>query len=594
MAELAPRMRLTLSVAWKVARRDLVVLFAVDLGRNLSGVLAVVAMKAVVDAAIARHWSQAAWAAIVVAAIVASGLAASQAETRAAIFSRELVREEFDRRSIALTAGTPRLDQLESPEYLDNLEMIRSDAICFAHAVGLWSPMVALIVRMGLTLGLLADLDLWLLALPLLALPALWATNRTDRWRSDAWREIAGPRRRAQAWFKLATSADPAKELRVYGLSDELLRRQDESLVAATALDAERQLESAVLTTAATLLFIAGYVVTLWLVARQAMAGTSSAGDVVLAVGLCGQLNAQVSAMLSWFVLHGRASSVIDSYRRIVDHARSAAACERGSAPAPRRLRSGIELLGVSYRYPGGERSALDEVTALLPAGSVVALVGDNGAGKTTLVKLLTGIYRPTGGTIAVDGTALDELDLHAWRRSCSASFQDYARLELLARQTVGVGDLAKLDDRAAVSAAVGRAAAADVVVGLPLGLETQLGRSFPAGVDLSGGQWQKLAIARALMRPEALLLIFDEPTAALDASTEHALFQGYAAAARAAHGAGAITLLVSHRFSTVRFADLILVLQQGRLVEQGTHAALMAEGGLYSELYTLQSASYR
>jgi ATP-binding cassette, subfamily B, bacterial len=594
MPELAPRMRLTLSVAWEVARRDVIVLFAVDLGRNLWGVLAVVATKVIVDAVVAQQWAEALVVTLVLAAIVASGLALSQAETRAAIFSREVVRQEFDRRSISLTASTPRLDQLEMPEYLDNLQMVRSDPICFAHAVGLWSPMLALVVRMGLTLGLLANLDLWLLALPFLALPAVWATHQANRWRNATWRQVAAPGRRAQALFRLATTAAPAKELRVYGLGDELLARQDAALETAARIDVESQLKGAALTTGATLLFVTGYVVALWLVADQAIAGNASAGDVVLAVGLCGQLNTQVSAALSWIVLHGRASRVIDSYRRIEEHARSAEESAQGTTPVPQQLMTGIELRGVSYTYPGAERPALEDVSAVLPAGGVVALVGDNGAGKTTLVKLLTGLYTPTTGRVVIDGVDLDDLDLAAWRRACSASFQDYARLELLARQSVGVGELRRVDDSEAVAVAVRRAGASDVIDGLAAGLETQLGRSFPDGAELSGGQWQKLAIARAMMRPEALLLIFDEPTSALDAPTEHRLFEAYAAAGRAAQGAGAITVLVSHRFSTVRFADLILVLHHGRLVEQGTHTSLMAQGGLYAELFALQSAAYR
>ena len=594
MPELAPRMRLTLSVAWELARRDLIVLFAVDLGRNLSGVLSVVALKAIVDAVLAGRWAEATAYSVVLAVIVAGGLAVSQAETRAAIASREVVRQEFDRRSIKLTAGTPRLDQLETPAYLDDLETVRSDAISFAHTVGLWSPMVALIVRFGLTLALLANLNLWLLCLPLLALPAVAASKVANGWTNEAWRAGSEPRRRAASFFGLATTAGPAKEIRVYGLGRQLLHRQDEALAAAYASFNARQVRSVVLVTAGSLLFLVGYVGALWLVVRDAIAGTASAGDVILAVGLCGQLNTQVSAILAWISLHGRASRVIDSYRRIVEHAEAAAKSVSGTKPAPGRLIVGITLDNVSYRYPTSGQDAVDGLTASLPAGSVVALVGDNGAGKTTLVKLLTGLYRPTEGSIAVDGVPLDDLDLPSWRGAAAAAFQDYARLELVARQTVGVGDLPHVGDDVAVMAAVTRAAAADVIGAMPTGLDTQLGTSFPDGTDLSGGEWQKLAIARALMRPSPLLLIFDEPTASLDAPTEYALFQRYAAAAHTARETGAITLLISHRFSTVRMADLILVLQQGRLVEQGNHASLIAQRGVYADLYDLQSAGYR
>jgi ATP-binding cassette subfamily B protein len=222
-----------------------------------------------------------------------------------------------------------------------------------------------------------------------------------------------------------------------------------------------------------------------------------------------------------------------------------------------------------------------------------VAIVGENGAGKSTLVKLLAKMYEPTSGRILVDDTPLSRLETVGWRARLAGAFQDFVRFELPARHSVGVGDLARLDERPAVMTAVARAGAADVVGSLREGLDTQLGRAWPGGVDLSFGQWQKLALARGFMRDRPLLLVLDEPTAALDAETEHALFERYAATARDRAG-GLVTVLVSHRFSTVRMADLIVVLDGARVVERGTHDELMATRGRYAELYRMQAAAYR
>ena len=255
----------------------------------------------------------------------------------------------------------------------------------------------------------------------------------------------------------------------------------------------------------------------------------------------------------------------------------------------------------MSFAYPGTERLVLDDVSVHLKPGSVVAIVGENGAGKTTLVKLLCRLYEPTRGRILVDGIELARMPPEAWRSRLAGAFQDFFRFELRALHSVGLGDLPRLDDAPAVSAAVRRAGAGDVVEQLVAGLQTQLGPTWPEGVEISFGQWQKLALARGFMRERPLLLVLDEPTAALDAETEHALFEHYAAAARAGPpGAvrgtadGRITILVSHRFSTVRMADFIVVLDGARVVESGTHEALMARGGQYAELYGIQAAAYR
>src|SRR6185295_402663 len=208
-------------------------------------------------------------------------------------------------------------------------------------------------------------------------------------------------------------------------------------------------------------------------------------------------------------------------------------------------------------------------------------------------------MYEPTAGAITVDGAPLSRMAPAAWRARLAGAFQDFFRFELRARHTVGVGDLPRLDDAPAIDAAVERAGATDVVAHLARGLDTQLGPTWPDGVDVSFGQWQKLALARGFMRDEPLLLVLDEPTAALDAETEHALFERYAAAVRSrdparGDGSGRITLLVSHRFSTVRMADLIIVLDGAKLVEFGSHDDLLARGGHYAELYNIQAAAYR
>ena len=247
----------------------------------------------------------------------------------------------------------------------------------------------------------------------------------------------------------------------------------------------------------------------------------------------------------------------------------------------------------MTFRYPGTERDVLDDVTLDLPAGRVIAFVGVNGAGKTTLVKLLARMYAPTAGRILVDQVDLATIPTADWRLRVAGAFQDFYRFEFRAQGSVGVGDLPRLDDRPAAEAAVVRAGAADVVTGMRLGLDTQLGPRWEAGVDVSFGQWQKLALARGFMRDEPLLLVLDEPTAALDAETEHALFERYASAAREGSATGRVTVLVSHRFSTVRMADLIVVLDGARVAEVGTHAALMARDGRYAELYRIQAAAY-
>jgi ATP-binding cassette subfamily B protein len=328
-------------------------------------------------------------------------------------------------------------------------------------------------------------------------------------------------------------------------------------------------------------------------------------GDVLLVLAAGSRLSAYIGATVGEIgFLRG---IWMDGARRLAwleDYA--AALVASADQPVPARLIHGIRFEHVSFAYPGSKRLVLDDVNLELPAGAVVAIVGENGAGKTTLVKLLAKLYEPISGRILVDGVELARMPADLWRSRLAGAFQDFFRFEFRARHTVGIGDVPRLDDEPAVVTAVSRAGADDVVGRLRAGLETQLGPTWPQGVEVSFGQWQKLALARGFMRDQPLLLVLDEPTAALDAETEYALFERYAAAVRrmhksspAADGAavndnGRITMLVSHRFSTVRMADLIVVLDGARVAEIGTHEELMARGGPYAELYGIQAAAYR
>ena len=247
----------------------------------------------------------------------------------------------------------------------------------------------------------------------------------------------------------------------------------------------------------------------------------------------------------------------------------------------------------MSFRYPGTDAPVLRDVDLHLRAGTTVAVVGDNGAGKTTLVKLLTGMYRPTTGAVLVDGVDLADLDIASWRRRVSGAFQDFLRLEATARTTVGVGDPASLADDGRLDRAVDRGGARAVVDRLAGGLDAHLGKTYADGAELSGGQWQRLAIARSMVPEAPLCLVLDEPTAALDPEAEQLLFDSYRRTAEETGARGAVTVLISHRFSSVRMAHEIVVLRDGAVAEQGTHEQLLALDGHYARMFRQQADAY-
>jgi len=511
--------------------------------------------------------------------------------------STRVQRRFRDKVTIALEAHVARLQaslvtiaHQERPEYLDRLAMLRNQVFVLDHMYLAVFSLCGWILRLIVTLALLASIHPALVLLAVFAVPTVVVST----WRPDA--ERAAMERGAQAnrlarhLFTTATTAPPAKEVRVTGIGARLERDRRDAWSRGNAPSASARWRSAVWHTVAWAIFGGAYVGAIVFVSLYLRA---PAGSVLLVLAAASRLSAYIGATVGEIgFLRG---FWMDGARRLAwleDYAAHAA--ESAGVAAPAGLRRGVKLDHVSFSYPGTSRLALDDVSATFPAGSVVALVGENGAGKTTLVKLLTRMYEPTSGTIAVDDTALHAMPAEAWRARMSGAFQDFYRFEFTARQSIGVGDLSRIDDERAVHAAVDRAGAGDVVARLPSGLDTQLGATWPGGVEISFGQWQKLALARGFMRDDPLLLILDEPTAALDAETEHALFERYAASAKASSRSGRVTLLVSHRFSTVRMADLIVVLDGARVVEVGAHDELMDRGGQYAELYRIQAAAYR
>ncbi len=516
--------------------------------------------------------------------------------------STRIQRRFRDRVTIALEAHVAKLQasvatiaHQERPDYLDRLAMLRDQVFVLDHMYMSVFSTCGWIVRLAVTIGLLMSIHPALILLAVFASP----TALTSMWRPGVERtaqQHAAPfNRLARHLFTTATTAAAGKEVRVTGIGKRLLAERRAAWESGFGPVSAVRWRSAWWHTLAWAIFGAAYI---GAVVFVSLGLRSSAGDVLLVLAAGSRLSAYVGAtvgelgFLTGFWAYGaRRLAWLEDY--------AASLSSRSDLPVPARLGRGIRFDHVSFAYPGTERLVLEDVSLELPAGAVVAVVGENGAGKSTLVKLLAKMYEPTSGRILVDGADLGRMPAVEWRERLTGAFQDFFRFEFRARHTVGVGDIPRLEDEPAVVAAVGRAGADDVVVNLKAGLQTQLGPTWPEGVEVSFGQWQKLALARGFMRDHPLLLVLDEPTAALDAETEHALFERYAAAAGggaydAARDDGRITILVSHRFSTVRMADMIVVLDGARVVEVGSHDDLVGRGGQYSELYGIQAAAYR
>ena len=579
----------SLRFAYRAEPRLLVVSFAVMTAAWIPDALAALWLKFLVQGLEQDRGRLVAGACVALAVSTTAGWLLRIVGNRIEFLFRERATIAVEAHVVHLQSSVASIEHHERPEYLDRLQILKDHAFLLNHLYPALMSSIGAIARVVITVGLLVSVHPALAALALFALP----TIATSSWRAGIHRKVeeaAAPnRRQAKHFFDLGTTAGPGKEVRVWRIGPKLIGWRRSAWQEWYAQTARARKVGAAWHALAWALFGAAYVGAIVVVASVL---DRSAGDIVLVVKAGGDLSrflgmaASQAEFLRWCLEAAQRLAWLEDYaasREVSDE-----------VAAPTRIERGIRLEGVSFKYPGTDEWVLRDVDIELPAGKVVAVVGENGAGKTTIVKLLSRFYEPTEGRITVDGVDLGRIRAGEWRDRLAGAYQDFMRFEFLARQTIGLGELARMDDVPALQTAVTRGGADDVVARLPKGLDTQLGPTWDAGMELSFGQWQKLALARGFMRDGPLLLALDEPTAALDAETEHALFERFAAASRSSSDDGRVTILVSHRFSTVRMADLIVVIDGGRVKEMGSHSELMDRQGLYAELYGIQARAYR
>jgi ATP-binding cassette subfamily B protein len=500
-----------------------------------------------------------------------------------------------ERASIALQDHIARLqsqvgtiEHFERPDFVNRLTVLRDQIWRVVNLYGALIAALGAVTRLVITFVLLMCVHPLLGLLLPFSLPLVFVAARRSRVMQDVWRRVAPEKRRARFLFELGTCAGPAKELRMAGTRELVTQRRCAAFDASYGPDVSARSRTACYMIAAWAWFGAAYVVAIGFIAGQSSSGL---GEVLTVLGAGGNLvmyltaTARQSQELRFMLGGAREFAWFEEWVEARE--------ERGSRAAPSELTTGIELENLSFSYPGTDKLILDGINLTLRPGSVVALVGENGAGKSTLIKLLGRLYEPSAGRILVDGTDLREIRPAAWRARLSGAFQDFFKFEYRLFESVGLGDLPERTDRVVVNRAIDEGSASQVVESLARGADTQLGARWFEGVELSTGQWQRLALARGFMRRGPLLLVLDEPTASLDPETEHALFERFAAAGRNRARLGTITVLVSHRLSTVRMADQIVVLDGNTVVENGSHDELMRGERLYAQLYATQAAAY-
>ncbi|MCA1838886.1 MAG: ABC transporter ATP-binding protein [Actinomycetota bacterium] len=581
-----------LNMAWVAAKSRSILLLACMVILGVSGAIRSLISKFVIDALKIHHFHAAVVAAI--AFLVAMGLATIVQDLLGLMqFDMgDRISQEVDRRIMSIVMGVPGLDHLERPEFADKIKLVRDQSYVPFSALANVNALAYMVFGLVAALILLGSIHPLLLLMPVVAVPSSLLQFKTLRKHFAKFDETAPEDRLASHYMQLLTEDKSAKEVRLFGLRNLLVGRHKELTDRyIKKLYADRLKRSAV-GVASGALYGATLAASIGFIGWLALRGKATFGEVVMGVAVARMVIGHVEMAASMFAWLAELSLVGERYLWMLEYEPDVQIREK-VYPAPERIVRGITFDNVSFTYPGTDKTVLKGVSFFILAGSTVALVGENGAGKTSLVKLLCRFYDPTEGRIMVDDMDLRDLDLEDWRNRTGAGFQDFVRFQLLAREAVGVGDLGAIEDGAAVATAARMAGALSVINKLPHGADTQLGREFEDGVDLSEGEWQRVALARGAMRPTPILVVLDEPTASLDARAEHDVFERFAEMAAGRGANDPITLLVSHRFSTVRMAELIVVLNEGEIEQIGTHDELMAADARYAELFRLQASRY-
>jgi ATP-binding cassette subfamily B protein len=498
--------------------------------------------------------------------------------------------QHSNRASLDLMRHAARLDlsHFEQSEYQDRLERARRQAASRSTVLTqLFSQGQMVITAVSFAIGLLVFAPFLIVLLFIAVLPAVWGEFRFNRLAYWLSRERSPERRQMEYIRQIGASADSAKEIKLFGLGTFLVDRfktlADEIFAENRKIQTERTIWGASLGAVSTLTYYGAYAYIVW----RTLHGDFSIGDLVFLATSFGQLNGYIQQILIGFTQIAGQSLYLDDLFSFFEIEPTILDPERPE-PFPTPLKQGIVFDNVGFRYPGSEIWAVRNLSFTAPAGETLALVGENGAGKTTIVKLMTRLYDPDEGRILIDGVDLKQISTADLRQHIGVIFQDFLRYSFSAADNIAVGRIDASGDRERVVRSAEQSLADPVIRKLPAGYDQMLGRVFAKGQDLSGGEWQKIAIARAYMR-NAEIIVLDEPTAALDARAEAEVFTRFKNLAE-----GTTAVLISHRFSTVRMADRIVVLADGKVEEAGTHAELIAKAGRYADLFELQAAGYR